>query len=319
MKWLLGLMYGCRASLDHEAEGMRMSDRGGTEADRLDRMLRACDPIAGRAPSDTGIGAAFDRMSALIVSEPRRAPRRWRVANRRRAALAGITVVLLGSGVAVAATNLFVPTHTHQYPPQGMVTGGGPGEQLNVDGTNFRQVARQISSDIRYPPGYESWRGSVISSEYENQQPACPPGSPRGCMPEVPTGQLHGAFAASAFCAWVLDWRHDIMIGRQKAAASDARVISGALGWKAVTEWDPHPSMSVPGDMGSTHPSTFGWMIPFIQAVGAGDLGRVDQAIVNDAKYGGQFALWVNTGLGLDLRLGLVGRPLLSYLDRHGS
>jgi hypothetical protein len=294
-----------------------MSDRRASDTDRLDRRLRASDPIPGGAPGDAGIAAAFDWMTALIVSEPRRTARLRRFATRHRAALAGIAAVLLGSGVAVAATNLFIPTHTHQYPPPGMVTGGGPGELLDLDGTNFRQVALQISSDIPYPPGYEPWRQSVISSEYETQQHACTSGSPRGCMPKVPSGQLHGAFAASAFSAWVLAWRHDMMTGHQAAAASDARVISGALGWKAVTDWDPHPSMTVPGDGGTTHPSEFGWMIPFIQAVGSGDLARVDKAIVNDARNGGQFAWWVNTGMGLNLRLNLVGRSLLNYLDRH--
>jgi len=296
-----------------------MSDRRASDTDRLDRMVQACDPITGGAPGDEGIAAAFDRMTALILSEPRRTPRLRRFATRHRAALAGLAAVLLGSGVAVAATNLFIPTHTHQYPPQGMVTGGGPGELLNVDGTNFRQVALEISSDISYPAGYESWRQSVISSEYKSQQHACAPGSPGGCMPKVPSGQLHGAFAASAFCAWVLAWRHAMMTGRQAAAASDARVISRALGWKAVTDWDPHPSLSVPGDGGTTHPSEFGWMIPFIQAVGSGDLVGVDKAIVNDARNGGQFAWWVNTGMGLNLRLNLVGRSLVNYLDRHAS
>jgi hypothetical protein len=228
-----------------------------------------------------------------------------------------VAFAVLGAGVAVAATQLFVPTHTREYPPRGMIEGGGPGELLNLDGTAFRQIALQISSDIPYPAGYGSWRNSVISFEYEAQ---CPRGRTGRCpsSPRVPAGALHGVFAASAFCAWVLDWRHDVMTGRQAAAARDARVISGALRWKAVTDWDPHPSMSVPGDEGTTHASTFGWMIPFIRAVGTRDLARVDQAIVSDARYGGQFALWVNTGLGLNLRLGLVGRPLLSYLDRHG-
>ncbi len=223
------------------------------------------------------------------------------------------------NGRAIAATNLFVPTYTHQYPPNRMITGGGPGELLNLAGTDFRQIALQISADVPYPPGYASWRDSVISAEYQLQRGACPPGAPRGCTPKIPAGALHGAFAASAFCAWVLDWRHNTMSGRHAVAARDARVISGALRWKAVTAWDPHPSMSVPGDMGTTHPSTFGWMIPFIQAVRAGDVAHVDQAIVTDADFGGQFALWVNTGMGLNLRLGLVGRPLLTYLQRHGS
>lgn len=266
-------------------------------------------------------------MSARIVREPRR--RSWwrAVAKRPRAVLAGVVAfALLGAGVAVAASKLFVPTYTHQYPPKGMIVGGGPGELLNLDGTDFRRVALQISADISYPPGYGSWRESVISSEYEDQQAAClewdrvaSAGRAPGCTPKAPAGQLHGAFAASAFCAWVLEWRRNTMSGQQAVATLDAGVISGALRWKAITAWDPHPSMSVPGDGGTTHPSTFGWMIPFIQAVRAGDLARVNQAIVNDANDGGQFAMWTDTGMGLSLRLGLVGRPLLSYLDHHHS
>ncbi len=249
-------------------------------------------------------------MTAVIVTEPRRAPRRRRFATRPRGALAGfVAFAVLSAGVAVAATQLFIPTHTHQYVPKGMAVGGGPGELLNLNGTDFRQIALRIASDIPYPAGYGSWRTSVISSEYEEQQDACRewnrianPARAPGCTPKAPAGQLHGAFAASAFCAWVLTWRHDMMAGRQAAAARDTRVISGALRWKAVTDWDPHPSMSVPGDGGTTHPSAFGWMIPFIRSVGTGDLARVDNAIVSDAKYGGQFALWVNTGLGLNLQ-----------------
>jgi hypothetical protein len=108
-----------------------------------------------------------------------------------------------------------------------------------------------------------------------------------------------------------------MMTGRTAVAAGDARVISGALRWKAVSAEDPHPSMSVPGDMGSTHPSEFGWMIPIMQAVGTGELARVDQAIVRDAFDGGQFSISVTIGLGIE-RLGLVGQSLLSYLERHG-
>jgi len=223
-----------------------MSGRRASEDDRLDRMLRACDPIASGGPADPGIAAAFDAMSARIVSEPRRTRRGWRSAKRPQAALAWVSLALLIAGGAVAATKLFVPTHTHHYPPNGMITGGGPGELLNLAGTNFHQVALQISSDIRYPTGYGSWRESVISFEYGQQQPACPPGAPRDCTPKMPAGALHGTFASSAFCAWVLDWRHDMITGRQAAATRDARVITGALRWKAVTARDPHPSMSVP-------------------------------------------------------------------------
>lgn len=218
----------------------------------------------------------------------------------------------------MGARNVFVSTHTHQRPPRAMIAGGGPGELLNVRGTDFSQVAQQISSDIPYPAAYGSWRQVVASAELSQQQLACPPGSPASCTPKMPSGALHEAFAASAFAAWVLDWRHNMLTG-QKATANDAHVISEASSWPAVTAWDPHPSTSVRGDMGTTSPSVFGWTIPFAKAIAAGDLAGVDRAIVNDATLGGQFAWWVNVGMGLDLRLGLVGKPLLTYLDDHPS
>lgn len=300
-----------------------MSDRGTGEDHRLDRLLRACDPTLGRGAADSGLGAAFDSMIASIVSEPRNAPRRRRpFAKRRPATLAGISaLVVLSASAAVAATQLFVPTHSHRYPPKGMIVGGGPGELLYIDGTDFRQIALRISSDVPYPNRYGSWRDYVISSQHRLQPcvdpsttltPASSAARP-GCKPKVPAGQLHGQFAWTAFDAWVLDWRHDVMTGRRAAAARDARVISGALNWKAVRAWDPHPSTSVRGDMGTTHPSQFGWMIPFIQAVGARGLTSVDRLILS-TRYGGPFA----AGVPGSVTRNLAGRKLLSYLDRHG-
>jgi len=287
-----------------------MADRIGNRQHRIDRMLAGCDPIHGRVPASPGVAAAFDLMTASIVSQPRRRARR--IVATPRAMLAFVVAVgLLGAGAA-AATQLFIPTRTH-----GLIMGRGVGALINVDGSDFRQVALQISSDIPYPQGYGSWRDAVISREYQDQQDACMPGPIPGCMPKMPAGQLRGAFAASAFGAWVLDWRHAMMTGRTAAAAQDARVISGALRWKAISAEDPHPSMSVPGDTGTTHPSDFGWMIPIIQAVGTGELARVDQALVGDSFDGGQFSISVSIGMGIE-RFGLVGQALLSYLERHG-
>ena len=198
-----------------------MADRRAREDDRFDRTLRACDPIRGRVPAGAGIAAAFDLMSALISSEARRAPQRWRRRSRPRAAVAGVVAfALLGAGASVAARQLFVPTGTHEYPPKGMIVGGGPGEILNMAGTDFRRIALKISSDIPYPAAYGAWRDSVISMGYEVQ---CLPRAGSGrCQwtPRVPAGALHGAFEASAFDAWVLAWRHDTMTGRHAAAAA---------------------------------------------------------------------------------------------------
>ena len=101
---------------------------------------------------------------------------------------------LLGAGAA-GATKLFIPART-----SGRLMNGRVGALINVDGTDFRQVALPISADIRYPDTYRSWRAAVIPFDYQNQQDACMPPRP-GCMPKMPASQLHGDFAASAFTA----------------------------------------------------------------------------------------------------------------------
>lgn len=287
-----------------------MTDQIDNRQHRIDHMLSGCDPIHRRVPASPGLEAAVDLMTASIASRPRRRIRR--VARTPRATLAFVaTLGLLGAGAA-AATKLFIPTRTH-----GPIMGGGVGALINVDGTAFRRVALQVSSDVSYPQGYGSWRNAVVRWDYQNQQDACMPPTP-GCMPKMPVGQLHGDFAASAFSAWVIDWRHDIMTGRTAAATRDARVISEALRWQAIKAEDPRPRLSVSGDMGSTHPSKFGWMIPIIAAVGTDEVARVDRAIIRDGSYGGQFWLWAAVGMGLR-QLPLSGQSLLTHLDRRGQ
>ncbi|MGH2876981.1 MAG: hypothetical protein ACRDLV_12090 [Solirubrobacteraceae bacterium] len=277
---------------------------------RIDRVLARCDPIGGHVPASPGLAAAFDLVTASIVGQPRRVARRR--ARRPRTIVAFVAAVVLAGGGAAAAANLFIPART-----RGPIMGHGIGAVINVDGTDYRQVAMQLSADIPYPKGYGSWRGAVIPWERQNQQPACGMPPIPGCMPKIPVAQLHGVFAASAFAAWVIDWRHDMMTGRQAAARRDARVISTALGWKAIRAEDPHPRLDVPGDNGSTHASAFGWMIPIIDAVDTGELARVNDAILQGGRYGGQLWLWI--GVGMRMRqLPLYGQPLLSYLDRHG-
>ncbi len=228
------------------------------------------------------------------------------------------------AGVAVAATRLFVPTYTHIYPPKWAIQGGGPGEILNTRGTRFERVAVALAADIPYPSGYaSSWRDLVLSTNK-------PPYQWR-----VPSGQLRGEFAMSAICAWVIDWRRAKRAGDRARASHDAAVLSGALRWRAVTAWEPHPRVSVLGDMGSVSPSRFGWAIPYIAAVRAGDLARVEQLLVGNYRSGredyplyGSFLIYTpgydpplpgrqdNWVLRTGARLG--PRSYLRYLATHG-
>jgi hypothetical protein len=256
----------------------RLSSRA---PDRLDRTLSACDPASATALHTEEIRIALDGVGIAITDQPRsrahRRARRWFATPRGLIAVAGALASLAG-GVAVAKT-VFIPTYTHADAPKWAIPGAGPGDILNVRGTNFRQVAFGLSAEVLYPSGYGSWRDLVVRMTEANDW-------------RVPSGQLRGTFAMSAICAWVIDWRHAMLTGDHARASHDAAVLAGALRWRAVTAWDPHPRVSVPGDMGTTHPSTFGWAIPFISAVRDNDLARVNQLLGHDNQFNGNFMIY---------------------------
>lgn len=258
-----------------------MSAQSKQDADRLTRVLAALDPAREARLTTSGIDEALEAIGAAIVTERRHARRRrwsWRLTGARRLIAVAAALTTL-AGVATAATTLFIPTRTHIYPPRWAIIGAGPGELLNGNGTDFRRIALSLSAGIPYPDGYASWRDYVVTVE-------------RPPYGRVPSGQVRGAFAMSAICAWVLDWRQATQNDDHARAAHDATVLSGALRWRAVTAWDPHPRVSVPGDSGTTHPSTFGWAIPYIAAVKADDPARLDQLLA-DQRYAGQFYTYI--------------------------
>jgi hypothetical protein len=150
---------------------------------------------------------------------------------------------------------------------------GGPGELLNPAAPDFRKVALQVSSDIPYPAGYESWRDFLISNESRFADGGV-----------ESTGALHGWFAASAFCAWVQSWRQAAIAGDANATGGAAQTIAQAPRWKAVTDEDPHPDPSAANDPGAETGTLFGWMLPYRDAVLAGDRARVEQLLA--AGYG---------------------------------
>ncbi|MGH2889585.1 MAG: hypothetical protein ACRDNJ_08150, partial [Solirubrobacteraceae bacterium] len=235
------------------------------DPDALSGMLDACDPIRKTFVLTPELDRALDAVGEAIAAYPvrgmSRGPKRWLVAPRRAIAVAA--ALASAGGVAAAAKTLFIPTRTHSHPPRWAITGAGPGEGLNVQGTDFRRIALSLSAGIPYPQGYASWRDYVVTVE-------------RAPYGKVASGQVRGAFAMSAICAWVLDWRQATLNGDRPRAVHDTAVLTGAMRWPAVTAWDPHPSVSVPGDSGTTHPSTFGWAIPYIAAIKADDPAKLD-------------------------------------------
>jgi hypothetical protein len=93
----------------------------------------------------------------------------------------------------------------------------------------------------------------------------------------------------SAFYAWVLAWHHAEIAGDTEAVARAAKVISEAPRWKAVTDEEKtnkpltknhHRSRRSPS-------SLFSWMLPYRDAVLAGDRARVEHLLVT-GFYGGR-------------------------------
>jgi hypothetical protein len=107
--------------------------------------------------------------------------------------LVAVAIVAISAGVATGA--VVFGARTGLFPTKAEQAMGGPGEALNPAAHDFRAVALEIASDIRYPDRYGSWRDFLISREIRFADD--------GALES--TGALHGWFAASAFCAWVLE------------------------------------------------------------------------------------------------------------------
>jgi hypothetical protein len=255
--------------------------------DQLVEMLEAADPVDRSRWSTHELESVLDEIGTSIMSRDRTAagPVRRRRSRRKQrlVLLAGAAVVAATATVAVAAT---WSAHTGAFQPtaediakadpsqastlRSQLSMGGPGEFLDPSAPDFRDVALQVASDIPYPDRYESWRDFLITREIQFADGGT-----------ESSGALHGWFAGSAFCAWVQAWRQARMEGDSAAAAQAAQVISAAPGWKAVTDEDPQPDPSVTGDGGFRHYTLFGWMLPYRDAVLAGDVARTEQLLAN--------------------------------------
>src|SRR5690348_3269269 len=103
----------------------------------IDRLLAECDPVPAGSLGAPGIDDALDALGTAIVGRPRRVRHRRRRRARRRAVFLVAAALVLAAGGVTAAKTLFIRTYTGTYPPKGMIAGGGPGQILRTDGTNF--------------------------------------------------------------------------------------------------------------------------------------------------------------------------------------
>jgi hypothetical protein len=237
-------------------------------------LLEQLDPVRTDRLAAQQVEEALAAVAAEIALTPRRsarpmATRRWKVAI--------VAVALVAILAGVASAGVMLGAHTGLFAPKSEVPTGGPGEELNPAAPDFRSVALAAVADIPYPSGYASWRDWVLTEQERPVQG----GGEGGQYPPglVTTGALRGWFAASAFCAWVQDWRQATVTDDTSEAATAAQTIAAAPTWKAVTAEDPNPSPSQPNDPGAESGTLFGWMLPYRSAVLAGDQARVENLL----------------------------------------
>jgi len=250
-----------------------------TRSDVLDHpleLVRQVNPFP-QAAVTPGLDEALGEVTQAIIRRPyrnrqRHGPKPRSLRPRLRVALAVGVLALVVGGVATAAVALHA--HTGIFASGADVQPGGPGENLNLAAPDFRSVALKLSADIPYPAAYASWRDWVVT-----EQAPGPGGATTS--DQVTTGALRGWFAASAFCAWVQDWRRAVRDGNSAEAQQAASTIAVAPGWSAVTAEDPHPSASASNDPGAEPGTLFGWMLSYRSAVLSGDSTRVVQMLAS--------------------------------------
>lgn len=226
-------------------------------------LLRSIDPVDRLALTGPGIDGAMDELGVAISGLPAGPPRRRLSRPVFALALAVLAAVIGGSAATAAA---LLSARTGRTMPTAQVPMGGAGEELNPAAPDFHGVALQIAADIPYPAGYGKWRDLVISD-------ATDPSA------LVSTGALRGWFAMSAFCAWVRDWDGAVAAGDSSAATQATQTIAQAPHWKAVTDEDPHPDPAAANDPGAETGTLFGWLLPYRDAVLAGDRMRVEHLL----------------------------------------
>ena len=246
-------------------------------------LLEASDPVRRSALLSEGIEGALDEIGAAITSRPPRAARRRSMGGRRWVLVVAATMLAIGASVAAGA--VVFGAHTGLFPSKAEQAMGGPGEALNPAGRDFRAAVLQIAADIPYPEGYDSWREWVLQTQVPDSETS--PSESESPYPAglVSTGAIRGWFAASAYCAWVQSWRQASIAGDANATARGAQTIAQAPGWKAVTDLDPHPDPTAANDPGAETGTLFGWMLPYRDAVLAGDRARVEHLLATG--YGG--------------------------------
>jgi hypothetical protein len=198
-------------------------------------------------------------------------------ARRRVGALAALAVISIAvAGSAVAVADLRRPAHTGTFVTRSEAGDHDTGELLDMSAADLPQVARRISTDIPFPPGYGRWQEAA----YEQ---AWLPGRPDHAGYSTTT-LVRANVARQAICAWADSWVTAEADGDRTGRDRAARTIMAARHWPAVTTLDPRPDPRgvADNDTGNVVATPFGQLVRLEHALRRGDPGAVGRSLVDN-------------------------------------
>jgi hypothetical protein len=270
--------------LDTEGDTMRNPD----SHDGLDALLRSAATVQrDRADEERVFSDVWSRVQASIdddgaapsgdAVQQRRlnliGDREVAARRRRRAArLASVTLAVAVAGSGTAAAAAFIATRTGEETTGWEVQAGGPGELLNLGGTDRRQVFEEVIGDIPFAPGYEAERDYTLNSLPQESDSA------------ITESHLRSRTASYAICTWADSWVAADSAGDAAAREAAAGMLAESVTWEPIQtfneahgEPDPmDPSTGVDPGAGGSY---YGWLRPLVQAAQSGDRQGVLDAV----------------------------------------
>ena len=230
-------------------------------------------------------GARRARRLDVVTAQQPRARRHRRLARSGAITLA---VALAGTGTAAAAA--YLAARTGQHSAGWEATAAGPGELLRQDGSDYLDVARQLSAEIPFAPTHQAQRQAQFSTGVLAPQ----------ADSQITTSALRAQVAQNAICTWADAWIAADTTGdgsgNSTARQSATDTLTASLTWTAVTDVDPHPGLTTaPGDQGAQAETRFGWVPALATAAAAGDHGAVLDAVTDSGRCDPRLTPALNT------------------------
>ncbi|MGH2866644.1 MAG: hypothetical protein ACRDNK_03615 [Solirubrobacteraceae bacterium] len=192
--------------------------------------------------------------------------RRRRFHRPARAAALVALVLATGAAAATAAAVNSALTGTQVKAGDPNAQAIGTGQDIAMGAPDTVSVGIKFTQDIRFAPGYESWKAATVAFETSLGPPG--PGSPPPGKALMTSGMLRRGVAEAAVCSWLKYYVASQTAGDSAAATSAAAQIDAAPSWPAMT------ALSFPNSLGLA-----------VAAVDRGDANLV-QALINTAQAG---------------------------------